>query len=224
MVSKFGDDRPAFRGPSAKLLATFVLTMRGTPYWYNGDELGMSNIRFDKIEDYRDVATRNGYQHVKNEGGDLEAFLAAAKRTARDNGRTPFQWDASANAGFTTGTPWLKVNSNYLTVNEAAESKDPASVLSYFRRAVAMRQQHQVLVHGQYQLLDAANPHIYAYTRTLGRERVLVVLNFSAEKRVWPVPGGLRLASQPWLNNYPTFTPAASLALLPWQAVVVPLR
>ncbi len=224
MVSKFGDDRPEFRASSAKLLTTFIMSMRGTPYCYNGDELGMTNIRFDKIEDYRDVATRNGYQHVKNEGGDLAAFLATAKRTARDNGRTPFQWNATANAGFTTGTPWLKVNPNYGTVNEAAEDKDPGSVLNYFRKATAVRRQHPVLVYGQYQLLDAANPHIYAYTRTLGPERVLVVLNFSSEKRTWALPGGLRPRGQPWLNNYPAFAPAATVALQPWQALVVPVR
>ncbi|MBF9236228.1 alpha-glucosidase [Hymenobacter sp. BT683] len=224
MVSKFGDDRPAFRAPSAKLLNTFILTMRGTPYCYNGDELGMSNIRFDKIEDYRDVATRNGYQQVKNQGGNLSAFLATAKRFARDNGRTPFQWDTTRNAGFTTGTPWLKINPNYRDVNAAAQDQDPNSVLNHFRRATAVRQEHPVLVHGRYQLLDAANPHIYAYTRTEGQNKALVVLNFSSEPRSWLLPAGLQLSGAPWLNNYPTFTPAATLALEPWQALVLPLR
>ncbi|MBC6605875.1 alpha-glucosidase [Hymenobacter sp. BT188] len=224
MVSKFGDDRPAFRAASAKLLNTFILTMRGTPYCYNGDELGMTNIRFDRIEDYRDVATLNGYQQVKNRGGDLGAFLATAKRTARDNCRTPFQWDASPNAGFTTGRPWLQVNPNYRQVNVAAQEKDPNSVLNYFRRATAMRRQHKVLVYGRYQLLDAANPHIYAYTRTLNQERVLVLLNFSSDQRNWTLPDTIKLGGQPWLNNYPTFAPAATLALLPWQALVLPLR
>ena len=224
MVSKFGDDRPAFRAPSAKLLNTFILTMRGTPYCYNGDELGMTNIKFDKIDDYRDVAALNSYQLVKSQGGSLPAYLKSLKRFSRDNSRTPFQWDATANAGFTTGKPWLKINPNYTTINEAAEDKDPASVLNHFRRAIAVRKAHKVLVYGQYQLLDAANPHIYAYTRTLGQEKVLVVLNFSSEKRSWPLPAGLALNGAPWLNNYPIFTPAATLALQPWQAVVLPLR
>ena len=224
MTSHFGDDRPAFRAPSAKLLNTFVLTMRGTPYCYYGDELGMTNVRFDRIEDYRDLETRNGYQRVKNRGGDLKAFLAQAKRTARDNGRTPFPWDATANAGFTTGTPWLKLNPNYTTVNAAAQETDSASVLHHFRRATALRRQHPVLVHGRYQLLDAANPHVYAYTRTLGAEKALVVLNFTSEPRTWALPAGLALGGAPWLNNYPTFGPAATLALQPWQALVLPLR
>ena len=116
--------------------------MRGTPYYFNGDELGMTSIRFDKIEDYRDVATLNGYQQVKNQGGDLAAFLVTAKRMARDNCRTPFQWAATANAGFTTGTPWLKINPNYPQVYVAAEDKHPDSVLNYFRRAKGVRHQH----------------------------------------------------------------------------------
>ncbi|AHJ97310.1 glycoside hydrolase family 13 protein [Hymenobacter swuensis] len=224
MVSKFGDDRPAFRDASSKLLTTFILTMRGTPYYFNGDELGMTNIRFERIEDYRDVATLNGYQQVKNQGGNLQAFLTTAKRQARDNCRTPFQWDATANAGFTTGTPWLKVNPNYSILNQAAQDQNPNSVLNYFRRATATRKQHKVLVYGQYQLLDAANPHVYAYTRTLGSEKVLVVLNFTSEQRRWPLPTGLTPSGQPWLNNYPSFTAGPTLALQPWQAVVVPLR
>lgn len=226
MTSKFGDDRPAFRAASSKLLTTFIMTMRGTPYYYNGDELGMTNIRFTDINDYRDVATRNEYQRLKNQGGDLRAFLTLAQRTARDNGRTPFQWNAAANAGFTTGTPWLQVNPNYQQVNEAAEDKDPNSVLNYFRKATATRRQHKVLVYGQYQLVDEANPHIYAYTRTQGTEKVLVALNFSSEPRNWPMPTGMQTSGQPWLNNYPTFTAGAgnTLALQPWQAVVVPLQ
>ena len=224
LVSRFGDDRPAFREPSAKLLNTFLLSMHGTPYCYYGDELGMTNIRFTTIADYRDVAARNGYQLVHSQGGSLPDYLATLKIYSRDNGRTPFQWNATAHAGFTTGTPWLKVNPNYLTINEEAQNRDSTSVLNHFRKAVALRKQHPVLVHGQYQLLDAANPYIYAYTRIQGDAKALVVLNFSAEQRAWALPAGLTLGGAPWLNNYPTFTPAATLALLPWQAVVLPLN
>ncbi len=224
IVSRFGDDRPAFRVPSAKLLTTFLLSMHGTPYCYFGDELGMTNIRFSSIADYRDVAARNGYELVKSQGGSLPDYLASLKIFSRDNSRTPFQWNTAANAGFTTGTPWLQVNPNYTTINETAQNQDPNSILNHFRRAIAMRKQHKVLVYGQYQLLDAANPTIYAYTRTLGQEKALVVLNFSAEARSWALPAGLTLAGPPWLNNYPTLAATASLALQPWQAVVVPIR
>ena len=221
MVTRGGDDRPAFRAPSAKLLTTFLLTMRGTPYYYGGDELGMTNIRFDRIEDYRDIETRNMYKQLQGEGGDLKQFLAAQRISARDNGRTPFQWDATRNAGFTTGTPWLPINPNYTTINAAAEEQDPTSILHYFRRATALRRAHKVLVYGQYALLDAANPHIYAYTRTLGTEKVLVVLNFSSKQREWPLPADLTLNGEPWLNNYPTLTTGPVLNLQPWQAVVI---
>ncbi|MFD1467754.1 alpha-amylase family glycosyl hydrolase [Hymenobacter caeli] len=224
MVTRWGDDRPAFRAASSKLLTTFLLTMRGTPYYFGGDELGMTNIKFDKIEDYQNIEVRNMYAQLKAEGGDLAQFVEAQKISGRDNGRTPFQWDASAHAGFTTGTPWLKLNPNYAQVNAAAQEKDPNSILNYFRRATAMRRQHPVLVYGRYQLLDADNPHIYVYTRTQGKERVLVVLNFTSDKQTWAVPAGLKPGGTPWLNNYAAFTPGPTLALEPWQAVVVPLR
>ena len=224
MVSKFGDDRPAFRAASAKLLNTFILTMRGTPYCYNGDELGMTNSQFKGIADYRDVAALNSYALLKQQGGDQAKFFHGLARFGRDNSRTPFQWDATAHAGFSTGTPWLAVNPNYTTINEAAEDKDSTSVLNHFRRAIALRQQRQVLVYGQYKLLDRANPHIYAYTRTQGPEKVLVVLNFSAEMRDWPLPAGMTPSGAPWLNNYPDFAAGPTLALQPWQAVVLPLK
>jgi oligo-1,6-glucosidase len=224
MVSKFGDDRPAFRAPSAKLLNTFLLTMRGTPYCYNGDELGMTNSTFASIANYRDLAARNGYALVRSQHGDVAAYLKSLARFSRDNSRTPFQWDATAHAGFTTGTPWLPVNPNYPTLNQAAEDKDSTSVLHHFRRAVAVRKQHKVLTYGQYHLLDAANLAIYAYTRTLGAERALVVLNFSSEQRTWSLPPDLAPSGQPWLNNYPTAPTGVALTLQPWQAVVLPLR
>ncbi len=224
MLSRWGDDRPQFRAASSKLLSTFLLTMHDTPYTYEGDEIGMSNIKFDNIADYRDIETKTRYQQVKNQGGDVPAFMEDQKRRARDNARTPMQWNAAQNAGFTTATPWIKINPNYAQVNVAAEEKDPASVLNYFRQAVAVRHAHKVLVYGKYALLDAANPHIYAYTRTQGSEKALIVLNFSPEKRDWPLPAGLTLGSAPWLTNYPAFAAGPTLALQPWQAVVLPLR
>lgn len=224
IVSRFGNDQGALRAPSAKLLTTFLLTMHGTPYCYYGDELGMTNIRLGSIADYRDVAAHNGYQLVKSQGGSLPDYLETLKIYSRDNGRTPFQWNATAHAGFTTGAPWLQVNPNYRTVNEAAENQDSTSVLNHFRRAIALRKQHKVLIYGQYQLLDAANPAIYAYTRTLGTDKALVVLNFSSTPQRWPLPPGLQPSGQPWLNNYPTAPTGPALALQPWQAVVLNLR
>ena len=178
MVSRFGTDTPEFRDLSSKMLTTFIFSMHGTPYYYNGDELGMTNIRFDKIEDYNDVASLNEYQHLKNTGGNLKKFMEDLKFGCRDNGRTPFQWDNTANAGFTTGKPWLKINPNYVTLNAAAQESDSNSVLNYFRKIVQLRKKELTLVYGKYTLLDAKNPSVYCYTRELTGRKLLVMLNF----------------------------------------------
>ena len=180
LVSRFGNDSPAYRALSSEMLATFIMTMRGTPYYYNGDELGMTNIRFDNIKDYRDVQTLNAYEHEKNTSGDLSKFMKLKAFESRDNGRTPFQWNNTINGGFTTGTPWMKVNLNYTTINEEAENNDPNSVLNYFRKVVTLRKEHQVLVYGQYVLLDKSNPYVYTYIRKNNEEKILVLLNFSS--------------------------------------------
>ena len=180
LVTRYGNDSPAFREASSKMLATFIMTMRGTPYYYNGDELGMTNIRFDKIEDYRDVSTLNEYQYQKKIGGDLQQFIENIKLSSRDNGRTPFQWEGTANAGFTNGTPWIKVNPNYKTINAAAQEDDSNSVLNYFRKVVKLRKENAVLVYGKYTLLDKNNPKVYVYTREGEGKKMLVLLNFTA--------------------------------------------
>ena len=179
MVTRFGNDSPQFRELSSKMLTTFIMTMRGTPYYYNGDELGMTNIRFTKIEEYNDVGTRNEYQYVKNHGGDTLAFLQRKAFESRDNGRTPFQWNNTTNAGFTTGKSWLKINPNYTTINQEAEEKDANSTLNYFRKLVQFRKDNLVLVYGKYTLLDKNNPKIYAYTREGEGGKMLIILNFS---------------------------------------------
>ena len=180
MVNRFGNASPAYRELSSKMLSTFILTMRGTPYVYNGDELGMTNAGFEKIEDYRDMPTLNEYQHQKNIGGDLLKFMERLKFDCRDNGRTPFQWDNSPNAGFTKGTPWIKVNPNYPAINETAQENEPNSVLNYFRKLTSLRKSNPVLVYGKYTLIDKKNPKVYAYTRESEGKKILVLLNFSA--------------------------------------------
>ena len=224
MVTRWGNDAPEFREASSKMLTTFLLTMRATPYYYFGDELGMNNIKFDKIEDYNDIETKNHYTLLQTQKGDIKEFLEAAKISARDNGRTPFQWDATANAGFTTGTPWLKINPNYKNVNVAAEVGDANSCLSYFKKAVQLRKNNKVLVYGKYQLLDKANEKVYAYTRGEGAEKILVILNFSKDKINWDIPAGLTVDGNPLLNNYQTFAANGSIALEPYQAIVVKVK
>lgn len=181
MVSRFGNDTPAFRDLSSKMLATFIMTMRGTPYFYYGDELAMTNAGFERIEDYKDMPTLNEYQYQKNTGGDLKKFMEQVKFGCRDNGRTPFQWDATHNAGFSSGTPWIKTNTNYKIINAQAQEKNPASTLNYFRSLVNVRKKNLTLVYGKYELLDKNNPSVYAYTREDESGKLLILLNFSKE-------------------------------------------
>ncbi len=179
LVSRYGNDSPEFREVSAKMLNTFILSMRGTPYCYYGDELGMTNIGFETIEQYQDISAINGYKKVINIGGDIAAYMKALKFSSRDNGRTPMQWDGTEKAGFTTGIPWLPVNENYVQLNVTNEDKDPHSVLNHFRKMTKLRKDNPVLVYGDYQIIQPEHPDIYAYSRTLGEKKMLVLLNFT---------------------------------------------
>nr|WP_315166390.1 alpha-glucosidase [uncultured Flavobacterium sp.] len=223
MVSKFGNDTPQFRAISSKMLSTFVLTMRGTPYNYYGDELGMVNIRFDNIEDYNDVETRNKYEQIKSAGGDLKAYLENRKQTSRENGRTPFQWNNSPNAGFTTGKPWLKVNSNFDTINAEAEEKDPNSVLNYYRKLIKLRKKELTLVYGAYTLLDKDNPNVFSYTRELNGKKFLILLNFTEKEASYNI--GISTAkSKIILDNYEATKTIKNNTLRPYEAVIMEVK
>jgi oligo-1,6-glucosidase len=189
MVSRWGDDSEEFRDALAKLLLTFLLTMRGTPFIYNGDELGMTNIRFEKIDDYRDIETRQMYENLKQKGGDAEGFLKDQQLTGRDNSRTPFQWTADLNAGFTSGEPWISVNPNHTVINREKAEGEKGSVLNYFRELVRLRKENPVLVYGEYALLLPEHPAIYAYTRSYEDKVWTVLLNFSKEEQDCVVGG-----------------------------------
>lgn len=224
MVNKFGSDTPEFRELSSKMLTTFIFTMRGTPFYYNGDELGMDNIKFNSIDDYHDVAIRNRYTGLKNKGGDLQAFLEEQKQTSRDNSRTPFQWDKTQNAGFTSGTPWLKVNPNYGTINAEAQENDPNSVLNYFRKMVQLRKDNAVLIYGAYKLIAPENEQIFAYTRILEDQKMLVALNFSDKAATFELPDAITI-NELVINNYPTINVNRKGILLnPYQAVIYSLK
>lgn len=226
MVSRFGNDDPAFRDASAKMLNTFILTMRGTPYCYNGDELAMTNIGFDKIEDYRDVPTLNEYQYQKKTGGNMQDFMEKIKNNCRDNGRTPFQWDATANAGFSSGTPWIKINPNYTSLNAAAQEKDANSVLNYFRSIVTLRKENPVLTYGKYTLLDKGNPKVYAYTRELNGKKWMVLLNFSKDVVDFNFNEYKSTDKSLIISNYSNApkTAGVSVSLQPYQAVIYNLE
>ncbi len=223
MVSRFGNDRPQYRALSSKMLSTFILTMRGTPYYYNGDELGMTNSTFGSIDDFRDMPALNEYQHQKDIHGDTNAYLKRLRFESRDNGRTPFQWNNTANAGFTNGTPWIAVNPNYKTINAEAEEKDPNSCLNYFRQLVALRKNNPVLVYGRYHLLDKDNPKIYAYTREGNGHKFLILLNFSPDKaqtQVGITPAGAKLL----LSNDQRAQDNTFTVLNPYEACIYQLQ
>ncbi len=185
-VSRWGNDSEQYWHHSATMLHTFLLTMRGTPYFYFGDEIGMTNIRFDRIEDYKDINTLNAYEAAKLRDDDLDAFIENEKDASRDNARIPMQWDESNNAGFTTGKSWIKVNENYKKgINVNSQDTDNASVLNYFRKITKVRKDHLALVYGSYQLIDATNEQVYAYTRTLAEEQLLILLSFSTKETVF---------------------------------------
>jgi oligo-1,6-glucosidase len=185
MVSKFGNDTREFREVSSKMLSTFVFTMRGTPFYLQGDELGMTNIRFDSIDEYNDVEARNQYAKLVEIGGDTKAFLEDKKQTSRENSRTPFQWNTSENAGFTKGKPWLKVNPNYSEINAEAQINDPNSILNYFKKLVQLRKNEPVFTYGTFELEDKENTSIFAYTRTLNNKKMLIALNFTENETLF---------------------------------------
>ena len=223
MVSKFGNDSEEFRALSSKMLTTFILSMRGTPYYYYGDELGMTNVSFNDIKDYKDIAALNGYKKVQNEKGDTDAYMETLKFLSRDNARTPMQWDATAHAGFTSGTPWIKINPNYTEVNVAQEDEDSGSCLNYFRAMTKLRNDNPVLVYGDYELLLPDNEKVYAYTRELEGKKMLVVLNFSEEESHVDLPLNSD-ENQVLINNYDEVEILDKhLTLKPYQSVIFSL-
>lgn len=223
IVSTFGDDSPAMRVSSAKLFETMILTLRGTPFLYEGDELGMTDYPFKKLSDYDDIAIKNAYKaQVETGKVPAAAFLASEAKVSRDNARTPMQWDSSPQAGFTTGAhSWLALNPNYKQINVAKEDSDPTSVLNYVRQMIRLRAQTRVFVYGDYEDLDPQNAHIFAYTRTLGNEQYLVIENFSSSPTTYTLPKGLRAATL-LLSDIPSSHEAnvSTLNLAPWESRV----
>ena len=220
LVSRFGNDLPEHRDASATMLNTFLLSMRGTPYCYYGDELGMTNIRFETIEEYQDIAAINGYKKIMNSGGDVGSYLNNLKFSSRDNGRTPMQWDTTKNAGFTGGKPWLPVNANCQQINVMLEERNPRSVLNHFRKMVNLRKNNDVLVYGDYKVIELEHPNIYAYVRTLGPRKMMVLLNFTANKSSIETPDAV-VIGEVLINNFETVDVEKNkIFLKPYQAVI----
>lgn len=183
-VSRFGNDGPMYRERSAKMLATCLHLMKGTPYIYQGEELGMTNAYFNKIEDYRDIESIHAFQELTQTGLlNEEEMMSALKAISRDNARTPMQWNNSKNAGFTTGTPWIQVNPNYLQINAKAALEDEDSVFYYYQKLIQLRKEYTIIVEGIFEGLMEDDENIYAYQRKLDDQTLVVACNFS-DKRV----------------------------------------
>ena len=221
MVSRWGDDGEEFRDYSAKLLFTFLLTMRATPFLYYGDELGMANIGFSSIDEYQDIETRQMYEKLSSEGGDVGAFMADQRVMGRDNSRTPMQWSSGDNAGFTDGRPWLSVNPNYTFLNREVEERDAVSVLNFVRRLIRIRKQFSALVYGEFGLLSVDDSPVFAYTRSMDGLSFAVLLNFSGEPHYFDGLSSPPAARDVVINNYPVVQwTRKGLELAPWQALV----
>ena len=199
IVSRWGDDG-RYRVESAKMLATMLHGMQGTPYIFQGEELGMTNIQLP-IEQYQDVEIKNFYSDRISRGYSPESVMQSIWKRGRDNARTPMQWNAEKNAGFTEGTPWLPVNPNYEEINAQEEQNDPQSVFQYYRKLIALRKTYQVFVDGSFSLVDPENPQVFAYERNTDREHMLVVCNFSGEELSWSIPQKYRGAEK-LIGNY----------------------
>ena len=219
-VSRFGNDSEQYRELSAKMLATMTHFQKGTPYVYQGEELGMTNAYMENIADYRDIESLNAYKELTTkENIPAKTVMGYIKAVGRDNARTPMQWDASDNGGFTSGTPWLQVNKNYKTINAAAQVNDPDSVFAYYKKLIALRHTNEVMVNGVYDVLIPDHPQIYAYTRTLGDKQLLVLCNDSDTNVAIPaeLQEKIHAAKNILIQNYKDTDDST---LRPYEAVV----
>ncbi|HZG61579.1 MAG TPA: alpha-glucosidase [Anoxybacillus sp.] len=226
-VSRFGDDQ-RYRLESAKMLATWLHMMQGTPYIYQGQEIGMTNVAFPTIEQYRDVEVHNLWKDlVVEKGYDPEKILKAIHYRGRDNARTPMQWDATEHAGFTTGTPWIEVNPNYREINVEQALKDENSIFHYYKKLIRLRKEHDIIVYGSYELILEDDEQIYAYIRKLDNEQLLVITNFSAETPTFVLPNHITFTEKQLLiSNYPVDEneEIETILLKPYEARVYKLK
>ena len=202
-VSRFGNDGE-YRELSAKMLATCLHMMQGTPYIYQGEELGMTNVPFKDISDFRDLDSINAWHELVGQGVFTEdEMMKYLRYKSRDNARTPFQWDDTENAGFTTGSPWIMVNPNYKEINAKDQLEREDSVFRYYQKLIRLRKEHEIIVYGSYDLVLPEDRELYVYTRTLGNEKLLVVCNFYGNTRIFALPGGwTKETSKLLIGNY----------------------
>ncbi len=213
IVSRWGNDGK-FRVESAKMLATMLHGMEGTPYIYQGEELGMTNIRLE-IGQYRDVEIHNLYRDRIQQGYSNESVMASIWARGRDNARTPMQWTSEKNAGFTTGTPWLPVHDNHSFINAKAALADPDSIFYYYQKLITLRKAMPIFRTGSFRLLLPEDPSIFSYVRENGSERLFVVCNFTDKSLPFPLPEDLRLGEK-CIGNYP----GTEAELRPYEAAI----
>jgi oligo-1,6-glucosidase len=224
LVSHFGDDEEPHRVPSAKLLATMLLTLKGTPFIYQGDELGMTNYPFTDIGQFDDIEVKNAWRaDVLTGRASADEFLANMLKISRDHSRTPMQWGEGPNGGFTTGEPWLAVNPNADRINARQALADPGSIYHYYASLIALRRAALPLVYGDYKDLDPDHPTLFAYTRALGSEACLIVLNFSRDVAPYRLPDGIEAGRLLLGNLDDSGDSGAVLTLRPWEARVYQL-
>ena len=216
IVFRWGNDG-AYRVLSAKMLATLLHGMKGTPYIYQGEEIGMTNVPFRTIEEFPDIETQNIYKERLKAGFTKEETMHAIRAKARDNARTPMQWNSTENAGFTEGIPWYRVNPNYTKINVEQARKDPDSIFYHYQKLISLRKENDIMVYGTYYLLFPEDEDLYIYTRTLGTEQWLIVCNFHEKTRTFRC----KQSGQVLLSNYKD-TPALDkmTELRPYEAVI----
>lgn len=221
-VSRFGNDSPRYREISAKMLATCLHFMKGTPYIYQGEELGMTNCKCTSFDEFKDIEIRNAYKEYVNTGIlSKDQMLSFVNAVGRDNARFPMQWDDTVNAGFTTGTPWIKVNENYSEINAARQVGDEHSVFSYYKELIRLRHTLPVMVYGIYEVVDIEHPKVFAYTRTLEGEKLFVVCNFTEEILEYKLSQGFTGTEEVINSNYEdSRIHGDSIQLRPYEAKV----
>lgn len=220
-VSRFGDDRPMYREVSAKMLATCLHMLQGTPYIYQGEELGMTNYPFQSPDDFRDIESINAYREWCSEGKlSHEVFWPCIIFKSRDNARTPVQWDDSPQAGFTSGTPWIAVNPNYITINAKAETADFNSVFHYYKKLIALRKENPIMVYGKYEALMEDSEELFVYTRTMDNERLLVVCSFCDHETKFTIPAEF-IGTSCLISNIENVYDKAEMTLRPYEAFVL---
>lgn len=219
VVSRFGDERE-YWAQSAKMLGTAIHCLRGTPYVYQGEEIGMTNAGFTSLDQYRDVESINHYHILKARGLHEDSVYDILRVHSRDNARTPMQWDTSPHGGFTTAEPWMSVNPNYTRINAAAQVDDPDSVFSHYRRLIALRKQYDAIAYGDFAPLDETHPSVLAYTRRFHGEQLVVVNNFYRTEVDWNCPVDLD-GFTCLLSNYADSSVQTKLHLRPYESLVL---